>query len=71
MNFNDLKKTKNEHLIDKYREDITKWKIVNNAGNVFNRLILFPSSQYHISMDYFGTDKYDSRLIQIFFFDVI
>jgi hypothetical protein len=71
MNFNDLKKTNNEHLIDKYREDITKWKTVNNAGNVFNRLILFPSSQYHMSMDYFGTDKYDSRLIQIFFFGVI
>ena len=71
MRYDDLKITNSESDIIKYEQDITKWKLVNNVGNIFNRLILFPSSQYHMSMDYFGTDKYDSRLIQIFFFDVI
>lgn len=70
MNSNDLKLTNNEEYLNKYNKDITKWEIVNNIGNVFNRLILFPSNQYHMSMDYFGIDKYDSRLIQIFFFKV-
>jgi hypothetical protein len=52
----------------KYSQDITKWELIDRVGNVFNRLILFNSKRFHISMDYFGTDKYDSRLFQVFFF---
>lgn len=53
----------------KYYKDLTKWELVSSVGNVFNRLVLFKSDQYHMSLDYFGTDKYDGRLIQLFFFD--
>lgn len=58
----------NKREIDSCSQDLTKWKIVDKVGNVFNRLILFNSKRYHMSMDYFGTDKEDSRLIQVFFF---
>jgi hypothetical protein len=44
-----------------------KWRMVSSVGNVFNRFILFKSDQLHMSLDYFGTDKYDGRLIQVFF----
>lgn len=55
--------------VNKDAHDITKWKIVSNVGNVFNRLILFRCNQYHASLDYFGTDINDGRLIQLFFFE--
>jgi len=51
-----------------FSQDLTKWEIVDTVGNVFNRLILFNSKRYHMSMDYFGKDKTDSRLFQVFFF---
>jgi hypothetical protein len=44
-----------------------KWRIVSNIGNIFNRFILFKADQLHMSLDYFGTDKHDGRLIQVFF----
>ena len=47
------------------------WTLVSNVGNIFNRLILFRSDQYHKSMNYFGTDINDGRLIQLFFFALI
>lgn len=59
---------KNKKAIDNCSQDLTKWKIVDQVGNVFNRLILFNSKRYHMSMDYFGTNKYDGRLFQVFFF---
>lgn len=43
------------------------WKLVNNIGNIYNRLLLFNADQYHMSMDYFGSCKTDARLIQLFF----
>ncbi len=49
-------------------QDMTKWELVDNVGNVFNRLILFNSHMFHSSMDYFGTCKEDGRLTQVFFF---
>lgn len=54
--------------VSKYCRDITKWKLVNNIGNVYNRLFLFRSDQYHMSMDYFGSTMEDGRLFQVFFF---
>ena len=53
---------------DKYSQDITKWELIDQVGNVFNRLVLFNSKRFHISMDYFGVEKHDSRLFQVFFF---
>jgi hypothetical protein len=53
---------------DLYSQDLTKWELVDQVGNVFNRLILFNSKRFHMSMDYFGTELKDSRLFQVFFF---
>jgi len=62
---------KNEKELSSNCKDIHKFEIVTRIGNIFNRLILFKSDQYHISMDYFGSDIKNSRLIQLFFFNVI
>jgi hypothetical protein len=59
--------TKKEYT-DLFSQDLTKWELVDQVGNVFNRLILFNSKRYHMSMDYFGTCKENSRLFQVFFF---
>jgi hypothetical protein len=48
--------------------DLNYWEKSTVVGNVYNRLILFRSDQWHSSLDYFGTDKYDGRLTQVFFF---
>lgn len=53
---------------DKYSQDLTKWELVDKVGNVFNRLILFNSKRFHMSMDYFGDTKENGRLFQVFFF---
>ena len=58
----------NIKIIDENSQDYTKWELVDKVGNVFNRLVLFNSNQYHASMDYFGTNKENGRLFQVFFF---
>lgn len=57
-----------EDQTDKCSQDLTKWEQVDRVGNVFNRLILFNSKRFHMSMDYFGDTKENSRLFQVFFF---
>ena len=47
--------------------DMTKWEKVSEVGNVYNRLILFRSNQWHSSLDYFGQDMNTDRLTQVFF----
>jgi hypothetical protein len=59
---------KNQGLIDRFAQDLTKWELVDRVGNVFNRLILFNAHNYHMSMDYFGDTKENGRLFQVFFF---
>lgn len=61
-------KNNSKSLIDTYSQDMTKWKLVDQVGNVFNRLILFNSKRYHMSMDYFGNSIENGRLFQVFFF---
>ena len=58
----------NKKILDEYSQDYTRWELVDKVGNVFNRLVLFNSKQYHASLDYFGTNKENGRLIQVFFF---
>jgi predicted O-methyltransferase YrrM len=53
---------------DTYSQDMTKWQLMDQVGNVFNRLILFNSKRFHMSMDYFGDSKENGRLFQVFFF---
>lgn len=64
----DMNILKNKDQIDLYSQDLTKWIKVDTVGNVFNRLIIFNSKVFHMSMDYFGTIKEDCRLFQVFFF---
>jgi hypothetical protein len=68
MSEEDQEYTQSKELTDKYSQDMTKWTLVDKVGNVFNRLILFNSKNYHMSMDYFGDNKYNGRLFQVFFF---
>ena len=58
----------NKKMIDENSQDYNKWELVDKVGNVFNRLVLFNSKQYHASLDYFGTNKENGRLFQVFFF---
>jgi hypothetical protein len=64
----DVKLMDNLKELDTNSQDMTKWIKVDEIGNVFNRLVLFNSTKYHMSMDYFGTTKENSRLFQVFFF---
>ena len=59
---------KNQELVNKFSQDLTKWELVDRAANVFNRLILFNAHNFHMSMDYFGDTKETGRLFQVFFF---
>ena len=67
-NVDEAKARGNIKILDEYSQDYTKWELVDKVGNVFNRLVLFNSKQYHASMDYFGTNKENGRLFQVFFF---
>ena len=58
----------NKKILDDHSQDYTKWELVDRVGNIFNRLVLFNATQYHASLDYFGTTKEDGRLFQVFFF---
>ena len=61
----------NRELIDyigKDSQDMTKWDLVDVVGNVYNRLVLYRGDLFHMSLDYFGNNLYDSRLFQTFFF---
>ena len=64
----DQKILDNKTETDKFSQDLTKWEQVDKVGNIFNRLILFDSKRFHMSMDYFGDSKENGRLFQVFFF---
>ena len=64
----DLNIMNNKDEIDRFCQDLTKWEQIDRVGNVFNRLILFNSKRYHMSLDYFGDSKENGRLFQVFFF---
>ena len=50
--------------------DETDFEMVDQIGNVYNRLILFDAKCLHAGINYFGTNKEDGRLFQLFFFDL-
>jgi hypothetical protein len=61
----------NKNLLDviyKDSQDMTKWELTDRIANKYNRLILYRGDLFHMSLDYFGQDKYDGRLFQTFFF---
>lgn len=50
--------------------DKTKFEEVDSVGNVYNRLVIWNSKLIHSASGYFGTNKFDSRLFHLFFFDI-
>ncbi len=52
-----------------HSQDFTKWEMVDRLGNVYNRMVLYKGDLFHVSLDYFGNDKEDGRLFQVFFFN--
>ncbi len=58
----------NEKEMSSASQDVSKWELVDKVGNIFNRLVLFNANAFHCSMDYFGNNKKDGRLFQVFFF---
>ena len=54
-----------EHHLDK-----TQWEIVDSIGNVYNRLVIFDAQYIHAVTEYFGEDINNSRLFQLFFFNL-
>lgn len=50
-------------------QDMTKWDMVDKFGNLYNRLIMYRADNYHMSLDYFGSNKENGRLFQVFFFN--
>ena len=49
--------------------DETKWEVVDQIGNIYNRLVLWHGKAVHSASVYFGKDIEDSRLFQVFFFN--
>jgi hypothetical protein len=58
----------NETKLKNNYYDETIWMPINQIGNLFNRLVLFNSKNYHIASNMFGESKENSRLFQLFFF---
>ena len=52
-----------------YSNDMTKWELVSEVHNIYNRLILFRANQWHTAQTYFGNNQETGRLSQLFFFD--
>lgn len=57
------------HTTDYEAQDMTKWELFDVIGNKYNRLVLYRGNLFHSSLDYFGKDRYDGRLFQLFFFN--
>ena len=56
------------HELDAYEsQDMTKWDLMDRIGNRYNRLVMYRSDLFHMSLDYFGSDLYNGRLFQLFF----
>ena len=49
--------------------DKTPWELVDTVGNVYNRMAIWDAKLVHAATQYFGSDKLNSRLFHMFFFD--
>jgi len=57
-----------EHVTTDHESwDVTKWDLCDVIGNRYNRLVFYRGHLFHMSLDYFGTNKNDGRLFQVFF----
>ena len=67
-----MKVTNEEHRVV-FRNgylDPTEFEMVDEVGNVYNRIVLFDSRVIHAATEYFGSSKENGRLFQLFFFDL-
>jgi|TARA_R110002153_G_scaffold248467_3_gene404666 hypothetical protein len=55
--------------LDNDSNDMDKWEMIDYVGNKYNRLVLFQGTRNHKSMKYFGKNKNDGRLFQLWFFN--
>lgn len=46
--------------------DMTKWKIVDRVGNLYNRMVLFNCKRYHAHVENFGDDNKTCKLFSMF-----
>lgn len=46
------------------------FEVVDVVGNVYNRIVLFDAKMIHAASSYFGSNLQNSRLFQLFFFDI-
>lgn len=60
--------TEGDALMRKDGNDFTKWACTDFVGNIYNRLVLFPSTRYHAARISHSTSL--DRLSQIFLFNV-
>lgn len=65
--YNAEKKIQDE--LDEDGNNLDKWEMIDYVGNKYNRLILFQGTRNHRSMKYFGDNKENGRLFQLWFFD--
>ena len=49
--------------------DATKFDVIDDIGNIYNRLIIMDARCIHSAGQYFGKQQVDGRLIHLFFFD--
>lgn len=64
LSMNEMTKINRQERMDLYNSLFTPVDVI---GNVYNRLVMYRGDIFHKSNDYFGTSKYDGRLIQVFF----
>jgi hypothetical protein len=50
--------------------DATQFELIDEIGNVYNRLLLFDAKNIHSASEYFGCNLENGRLFQMFFFDL-
>jgi|SRR6056300_1038311 hypothetical protein len=56
------------NTLDKSKQSIEPQFVKTDyVSNKFNRLVLFDGNIYHTAETYFGENKYDARLTQVFF----
>jgi len=50
--------------------DSTQFDLIDQVGNVYNRLVIFDAKMIHAAACYFGDNDNNGRLFQMFFFDL-
>jgi GT2 family glycosyltransferase len=50
--------------------DKSPWEVVDSIGNIYNRLVIFDAQYIHAVTEYFGETINNSRLFQLFFFNL-